>query len=64
MAEHDDWVEIRHPKFDKDAPPARVAPQSVKHWQERGWTFASKEDEKKVADAGVPTADPKKAGNA
>lgn len=63
MAEHDDWVEIKHPDL-KDAPPARVSPISVKHWQDRGWQLASKEDEKKVADAGVPTADSKKAGNA
>lgn len=63
MAEHEDWVLIKHPKL-KDAEPARVAPQSVRHWQARGWVLASKDDEKKVADAGVPTAEQKKGGNA
>lgn len=50
MAEHDDWVEIKHPKLDKDAPATRVSPTSVKHWEERGWELVSKADQKKVAE--------------
>lgn len=56
MAEHDDWVEIKHPKLDGTT---RVSPASVKHWESRGWTPASKEDQKKAAEAA-----PRKEGNA
>jgi hypothetical protein len=47
MAEHDDWVEIKHPQVDGVA---RVAPQSVKHWESRGWSAVSKTEQKKAAD--------------
>lgn len=48
MAEHDDWVEIKHPDL-KDAEPARVAPASVKHWEGRGWSVVSKTEQRKAA---------------
>lgn len=47
MAEHDDWVEIKHPKVDETA---RVAPSSVKHWEARDWSVVSKTEQKKAAE--------------
>jgi hypothetical protein len=46
MAEHDDWVEIKHPKVDGTA---RVAPSSVKHWEQRGWAAVSKTEQRRAA---------------